>query len=184
MRKSFKAFTLVEMLIVMGIIIILMAVGITAGRFAINRANDVAHRNAVDNFYTAAQAYYADNRVFPAFENFNLALNTPDDDNDDIGKYMDDGAFDGGTKATYYYVTDSLDQEVLICVSLYGSAVEDAAREGEFYCNGNAFGSTNITGLNIISDKVVPKEDGHTSPAGATFSVSQEWDGDDWGGLN
>ena len=53
MSNKYKGFTLVEMLIVMGIIIILMVVGITAGRFAINRANDAAHRNAADQIYTS-----------------------------------------------------------------------------------------------------------------------------------
>ena len=66
MSKKYSGFTLVEMLIVMGIIIILTVVGITAGRFAINRANDVAHRNAADQVYTSLQAYYTDNRRYPA----------------------------------------------------------------------------------------------------------------------
>ncbi|NLZ24414.1 prepilin-type N-terminal cleavage/methylation domain-containing protein, partial [Candidatus Dojkabacteria bacterium] len=38
MNRKYSGFTLIEMLIVMGIIIILMIVGITAARFAINRA--------------------------------------------------------------------------------------------------------------------------------------------------
>jgi len=184
MRKEYKAFTLVEMLIVMGIIIILMAIGITAGRFAINRANDVAHRNAVDNFYTAVQAYYADNRLFPTFANFDLALNTPDNDNDDIGEYMDDGAFDGGTAATYYYAVDNLAQEVMICVSLYGSAIIDVDREGEYYCNGNAFG-TDTGDMVQLDGKVIEHVPGvDTEPGGdGNFDVSQEWD-DGWGDVN
>ena len=183
MRKNFKAFTLVEMLIVMGIIIILMAVGITAGRYAINRANDVAHQNAVDNFYTAVQAYYADNRTFPNIENFDTALNGGDTATDDISEYMDEGAFDGGTEATYYYATDDLQQEVLICVSLFGPANESGSlREGDFYCNGNAFGTT-TSGMPAISEKVIERDTAasdHTPAGDSNFNVSHTWEGDDW----
>ncbi|NLB12299.1 hypothetical protein GX830_02930, partial [Candidatus Dojkabacteria bacterium] len=59
-RKSYKAFTFVEMLIVMGILIILMVIGIAAGRYAINRANRVAHQNAADQLYQTLQAYYTE----------------------------------------------------------------------------------------------------------------------------
>ena len=64
-KKSYDGFTLIEMLIVMGILIILMVVGVTGGRFAINRANDVAHQNAVKQINEALQAYYTDNRSYP-----------------------------------------------------------------------------------------------------------------------
>ncbi|MDD3474959.1 MAG: type II secretion system protein [Candidatus Dojkabacteria bacterium] len=185
MDKRFKAFTLVEMLIVMGIIIILMAVGITAGRYAINRANDVAHQNAVDNMYTAVQAYYADHRSYPAIENFSTAL-TDDTVEYYIGEYMDDGAFDGGTAATYYYATDTLQQEVLVCVSLFGQY--DSGIDGDFYCNGNGFGSENL--LNgSITDKIVPRiQEGTTtldqSPMGEAFNTQQNWlDDSTWGAV-
>jgi hypothetical protein len=51
--------------IVMGIIIILMAVGIASGRFAIRRANKIEHQNAAEQIYQAAQSYYSDNREYP-----------------------------------------------------------------------------------------------------------------------
>lgn len=179
MKKSFKAFTLVEMLIVMGIIIILMAVGITAGRYAINRANDVAHQNAVDNIYTALQAYYADNREYPEggtgaeVESFGDMTGTV------LADYMDDGAFDGGTEATFYYEVDDLQQEVLVCVSLFGT-VGGNSRPGSFYCNGNGFGSTNLLGGNITEKTIDRGVDLDESPAGQTFDVTTDWDGSDW----
>jgi type II secretory pathway pseudopilin PulG len=181
MRKEYKAFTLVEMLIVMGIIIILMAVGITAGRFAINRANDVAHQNAVDNFYTAVQAYYTDNREFPVIADFDEALTAPEemDTYDYIGEYMEEGAFDGGTDATYYYEIDQLQQEVLICVSLFG--LWDSGRDGEYYCNGNGFGSENLLG-GAITEKIIPNSDGADfSPLGEGFDAYQNWADNAWG---
>jgi type II secretory pathway pseudopilin PulG len=186
MRKKFKAFTLVEMLIVMGIIIILMAVGITAGRYAINRANDVAHQNAVDNFYTALQAYYADNREFPRQDSLpangfaDMLDSTNSAESYYIGEYMDEGAFDGGTEATYYYATDDLGQEVIVCVSLFGQAVASNERMGDYYCNGNAFG-TSATGIPSIDDKVVSKTvSTETEPVPGGFDIIQQWDGSDW----
>jgi type II secretory pathway pseudopilin PulG len=187
MKKRLKAFTLVEMLIVMGIIIILMTVGITAGRYAINRANDVAHQNAVDNFYTAVQAYYADHREFPLKDGAS-GMTTPgfkglltDSDKDYyIGEYMEEGAFDGGTEATYYYAVDDLGQEVMICVSLFGT--NENGRAGDFYCNGNSFGSTEIF-TTAITDKIIPRaENGDTAPTGqdSAFTIIHDWDGSDW----
>jgi len=175
MEKKFKAFTLVEMLIVMGIIIILMAVGITAGRYAINRANDVAHQNAVDNMYTAVQAYYADNRSFPEVADFDTAL-TDDTSDYYIGDYMDEGAFDGGTDATFYYDVDDLAQEVIICVSLFGDITSDNL--GDFYCNGNAFGTTSA-GIVSIADKIVERTSSDMDAPASGMDLSQNWVNED-----
>lgn len=144
MRKTlYEAFTLVEMLIVMGILIILMAVGITAGRFAINRANDVAHQNAADQIYTALQAYYTDHRSFP---NGTTAY-TPStligtSEAAPLWEYLDQGSFSGGTDATYIYVVGNNDQSVLVCVSL-GGVTDDKFRG--YYCTGNGFNDSNLT---------------------------------------
>ena len=179
MKRKYSAFTLVEMLIVMGILIILMAVGITAGRFAINRANDVAHQNAADQIYTAMQAYYTDNREFP-----NPGVPAPDGIQGGFGgamavggvlaEYMGDGEFTGGTDATFYYWVDELNQSILVCVSKGG--IEDETFRG-FYCTGNAFGA----GASGITVKEVPNNDTlrHTTPGGVTFDISQDWDGTD-----
>jgi type II secretory pathway pseudopilin PulG len=131
MRKNFKAFTLVEMLIVMGIIIILMAVGIASGRFAIRRANKIEHQNAAEQIYQGLQSYYTDNREYPAKADggTTLALLMADDT---LGEYVDD--FDGGSEASYAYIADSTGQEILVCVT-YGG-VGDANDLG-IYCTGN-----------------------------------------------
>ncbi len=139
-NRKYSAFTLVEMLIVMGILIILMAVGITAGRFAINRANDVAHQNAADKLYVAMQAYYTDNREFPELDSFSEALAQ----DGALNKYMSDGEFTGGTDATFYYWRSNAGgagsvaagQAMLVCVSRGG--INDETGRG-FYCTGNGF---------------------------------------------
>lgn len=180
MERKYSAFTLVEMLIVMGILIILMAVGITAGRFAINRANDVAHQNAADQIYTALQAYYTDNREFPQISNFgdSMARNcTPSGTLKCINTYMGDGEFTGGTDATfYYYVEPNRQQEVMICVSKGGHA--DATKRG-FYCTGNAFGLA-ASGPGSITTKDVENSTtlNHDNPGGVgSWSTTQNWVG-------
>ncbi len=177
MNRKYSAFTLVEMLIVMGILIILMAVGITAGRFAINRANDVAHQNAADQIYTAMQAYYTDNREFPDPEaaspdgisdGFTVAM-AP---NGTLNKYMGDGEFTGGTDATFYYWADDLNQSILVCVSKGG--IDDETQRG-FYCTGNGFGAT--SGI-TTKDNANSSTDDFATPGGLTiFQIIQDWDG-------
>lgn len=177
-KRTYSAFTLVEMLIVMGIVIILMAVGITAGRYAINRANDVAHRNAVDQIYQSLQAYYADEREFPEANNPEdlITLDTL------LADYMDTGTFDGGTDATYwYFVEEDKKQSVLVCVSLGGHG--DVSELG-IYCNGNGFNDEELLG-GAITDKEVPFEvDGAVNPVHTTIvgSAGSNWtrDGRAW----
>ena len=64
-RATYKAFTLIEMLIVMGILVILMVVGVAAGRFAIDRANQIAHQNGATQLYQALQSHFTDYGRFP-----------------------------------------------------------------------------------------------------------------------
>lgn len=183
MRKNlYTAFTLVEMLIVMGILIILMAVGLTAGRFAINRANDIAHQSAVANVYEALQAYYADHREYPDAMNPQGLFSTT---SSPLYTYMDNGTFNGGTEATYHYFVESSangKQAVLVCVSLGG---KDDAKNLGYYCDGNGFGDSKLvigstTGAAISNKKV---EYSSTEPYHSIDADSQyasEWNGSGW----
>jgi type II secretory pathway pseudopilin PulG len=155
------------MLIVMGILIILMAVGLTAGRFAINRANDIAHQSAVTNIYNALQAYYADHREYPgamAPKDLFASTSSP------LYTYMDNGSFNGGSDATYYYFVDSNTttgvQSFLICVSLGG--IKDAQSTG-FYCDGNGFGDSNVTVGGTNGSYIKNKTISSTATADATI---------------
>jgi type II secretory pathway pseudopilin PulG len=131
--KSYEAFTLVEMLIVMGIIIILMAVGIASGRFAIQRANKIEHQNAADQIYQAAQSYYTDNREFPYSATAGaMSPATLLGAGGGLAEYIDE--FDGGSDATYTIAIDSTGQEIIVCVSLGG---HDDENELGYYCTGN-----------------------------------------------
>ena len=200
MNKKYSGFTLVEMLIVMGIIIILTVVGITAGRFAINRANDVAHRNAVDQVYTSLQAYYTDNRRYPidATEEHTCdgtictfrELVGDKDTEGFLVPYIDAYSFDGGTTATYFYGVggQSDDQAVLACVTLRGNAEENKSHpEGAVYCAGNGIG-VDLMKFENGKTATVPKKEMTYSEYGevldsvwGTFnSGGSEWNGDTW----
>ncbi|MCC7290053.1 type II secretion system protein [bacterium] len=147
--KTYKGFTLVEMLVVMGILIILMTMGIAAGRFAIQRANRVQHQNAADQLYQGLQAYYADNREFPdeaTFGSWSAALGT----GGALEEYLDSKSFDGGSDATFYYATDGNGQSVLICVTFGG--LDDSQQLGG-YCVGNGFGILPVNGSTKVSLK-------------------------------
>lgn len=143
-KKSYDGFTLIEMLIVMGILIILMVVGVAGGRFAINRANDVAHQNAVKQINEALQAYYTDNRSYPPVAKVSELIGTASTTSAKLHKYLDSGSFKGGTEATYIYITEDGNnpQSVLICVTLGGAA--DKTKRG-IYCAGTGFGDSDIT---------------------------------------
>jgi type II secretory pathway pseudopilin PulG len=185
-KRLYEAFTLVEMLIVMGILIILMVVGITAGRFAINRANDVAHQNAADQVYQGLQAYYTDNREFPA-GTYTVATLIGDpgactSPTNPLCDYMDSGAFNGGTEATYYYFVESDQQQsVLVCVSLGGI---DDDRERGIYCSGNGFGDdtleigTSTTTGTAVTGKSIPYSTEDPAYLAIDGSTGANWHGD------
>jgi len=196
MNKKYSGFVLVEMLIVMGIIIILTVVGITAGRFAINRANDVAHRNAVDQVYTSLQAYYTDKRAYPidsvedsACAGTICSLKELVGDQDTVGylvPYIDANSFDGGTTASYFYGVggDGGNQAVLICVTLRGPSEDNYDHpDGAVYCAGNGIGAVDpaIQFENGNSGPIPIAEmtykDYNGNPAWAVFqSGGSEWD--------
>jgi type II secretory pathway pseudopilin PulG len=189
-KRVYGAFTLVEMLIVMGILIILMVVGIAAGSFALNRASDVAHRNAADQLYEGLQAYYVDNRAYPKIDSCEGTC-TPAllmDQEDKLGKYMDLGAFNGGSGATFTYLVGGSndDQAVLVCVSMRGTYEQnnDAERtDGAFYCAGNGF-QTDVSdgdGNNVNIDvNLVEFGDTNWTQFDQEFTSSSDWDDNEW----
>lgn len=167
-KKKYNAFTLVEMLVVMGILVILMTMGIFAGRFAIQRANKVQHQSAADQIYQGLQSYYADNREYPStadFGTFDSALSV----DGALNKYIDSSTFDGGSPATYYYAVDDTGQSMLVCVSFGGL---DDTNELGGYCNGNGFGV--IPTGSPVTQKEMESEEFLSSMG--SFPVSQDWE--------
>lgn len=145
MKKS-KAFTLIEVLIVMGILIILIGLAISVGRWAINRSNRVQHMDAARMLERTLLQYKNEKGYVPkcisaescqpSTEFFAFALGYRGDDAI-LKEYLEVTPFDGGTDATYYYVSDDLGQFFLVCVSLGG--VDDEYKGGA-YCTGTGIG--------------------------------------------
>ena len=182
-RKTYKAFTLIEMLIVMGILVILMVVGIAAGRFATQRAQDIAHQNAAAQIYQAIQSYYVDFGKYPEATTPKLLVGSPTSPGI-VGEYMDLGAFDGGNDATFwYFVNANTHQTMIVCVSLGGP--EDTSQRG-VYCDGNGFGDADLALGDSVTAGTMPKGrlEYSTSTEGTNYyaaviggSNHSEWDG-------
>ena len=155
-RSTYKAFTLIEMLIVMGILVILMVVGVAAGRFAIDRANQIAHQNGATQLYQALQSHFTDYGKFPDGTR-NLEAMTEDTSNVEgaLGKYLDMGSFKGGSEAEYTYFVNETQQSVVVCVTLGG--IGDVTEKG-ITCVGNGFGDPDLTydGSNPITVEYHP----------------------------
>lgn len=195
MKNSYKAFTLIEMLIVMGIIMILMTVGITSGRYAINRANDIAHQNAVDQIYEALQAYYTDYREYPFAEGKRSQLGNLDngggldvetlldcsavENQKCLMNYMEVETFDGGSAADYVYMTNANAQSVIVCVTLGG--IDDTSERG-WYCTGNGFGDSNfnVSGLDTATLSNSVNTENANYNVLLDYSLKSTWYGEAW----
>ena len=114
MDRKYTAFTLVELLIVMGILVILIAVGILVGRYATLKSQDTRHKDAARKLYTMLLEYKNDNGSYPNLGNcsrcirdqfFARALGSTGTEEEQVlkGYAGGEGGFDGGSKATYYY---------------------------------------------------------------------------------
>ncbi len=162
--KKYSGFTLIEMLIVMGIIIILMAAGVAGGRFAIQRANRIQKQNAVGNIEQALWGYYTDKRNFPTQKATKLLMET-DGVGGGIKDYLDAGQWDGGSDADYTYLVSSDNQTFVVCATLGGN--NDDQGYG-IYCSGNGlqtpeFASYFFGGVTTLpSDNIFTEDNGST----------------------
>jgi len=178
-RKYYSAFTLIEMLIVMAILMVLITMGFAGGRYAINKAHNVEHMGAVNQLADALQAYYTDNRQYyvPTGSNdtFNGSLTA-------LSDYLDSGNWSGGSDAKYYYVVDSptSPQAYLVCVSLGGDGL-DGSGVGSIYCDGNGFNSLPASGTDAVKkNTITSNDDGYTKLTGLSASdtvIISIWDG-------
>lgn len=180
MNKKYKGFTLVEMLIVMGILSVLMGIGVSVARFAVQRANNIQHQSAVDQMYQAFQSYYTDNREYPRYSDDQQAGSLPGSFEEalDVGGALDvyvDAAFDGGAPTTFYYVVDESNvapQEFLVCVA-YGGVDDEAEMGG--YCNGNGFGILPEDAPAPLTTKVLDDYDAFTTTIRNVADWESQW---------
>lgn len=180
-RAIYKAFTLIEMLIVMGILVILMVVGVSAGRFAINRSNEIAHKNGATQLYEAALSHFTDEREFPSDTS---TLKEMTSEGGVLSKYLDMGSFKGGSEATYYYFTNVTRQAALVCVTLGGE--DDETKKG-ITCVGNGFNDMNmpVPVKDLTTETLDPDVPIQAAVYNAFMAVSPDsksfWNGKEWG---
>lgn len=164
MKQKVQGFTLVELLIVMGILAVLMTIGIAVGRFAIQRANNIQHQSVIEQMSEGIIAYYNDNRKYPDSDE----IFTADPVSGALADYLDE-SLDGGSPATYYYSTNGTNQAYLVCVSLGG--VDDGDGFG-YVCEGNGYGD-----VMTITESEVPAG----TDMAAEADIQIDWDDDTWG---
>ncbi len=178
---KYKGFTLVEVLIVMGILIILIAIGVGVGRYAIDRANRVKHQDAADQLFTALVKYKLDNKVYPGIgtcsgcidEQFFAEALGYKGTNSLLKNYVEDGAFDGGTDASYYYYVDPVTKQfAIVCVSFGG--IDDEENKGH-YCTGDGIG-TQPVGNPLTKNEIGSVESGDA----AYVDIIRGFDVSDW----
>ncbi len=187
-RTTYKAFTLIEMLIVMGILVILMVVGVAAGRFAIDRAGQIAHQNGATQIYQALQSHFTDHGKFPESlggDSLRIMTESNTGEINTLGKYLDMGSFKGGSEATYSYFVNDTKQAVVVCVTLGGYG--DATKKG-ISCVGNGFNDDSLGdgdgGTQVISKEYIDAklgEDEDLYNAIIEWGDTSQWDGKKWG---
>jgi type II secretory pathway pseudopilin PulG len=165
MKKKYNSFTLVEVLVVMGILIILTSVGIAVGRFATQRSQDITHRDAAKMLYQALVEFKLENGYYPRMgscstcfdrEMFATALGYKGE-NPILKPYVDEEDFDGGADATFYYGVDEYDSQLcVVCVSFGG--IDDEMERG-FFCVGDGLGSL-PEGNPVLSTEIDSQESG------------------------
>ena len=104
MKKQYNAFTLIELLIVMAVIVILMGIGLLGGRFVIKRAHKTEHQAILADVVKATEAYNLDNGKYPEIGIGSGQFYTYDEL---MRSYLDAGYLDHfsyGQPATFYYV--------------------------------------------------------------------------------
>ncbi len=166
MRKysKIKAFTLVEMLIVMAIIVILVGVGVMGGRFMLDRAIQIKNADMLSNLSNSLMQYYGDNgSVFPSAE-------LPRDmisQGGVLDEYIEQFEF-GGDVTLYYFVTEDR-SNALFCVTSGGFI--DSDRASTILCDGNGFGA-NYDGV-VIGRRNIKIEEAGEWPA--TWDYASNW---------
>lgn len=180
---GYKGFTLVEMLLVMVIMMILMSLGYFGGKFAIDRANRLAHGAAVKSLNNAALSYYGDNSEYPegcSVEDY-LEDGTCSSGCTDycgaLAPYLD--GFDGGADATYYTETDNTKGVILFCVSLGGIDGELDPGDG-WVCAGNGFDVLPEVGGKTVEEPNVDYSTQNNTMFG-NFAAKSNWNKSDNG---
>lgn len=151
MRKKYNAFTLTEILLAMGVIIILGSIAVGAVRYATQRSREAQYKSNVRFLSSILVQFKSDYGRYPLVTNepcmgcvsrevlasglgYRGRLS---------GAFLQPyftGGFDGGIEATYYYYVQETDgQFAIVCVSLLG-AHDRNNPNNRYYCDGDGLG--------------------------------------------
>ncbi|MBN1373832.1 type II secretion system protein [Candidatus Dojkabacteria bacterium] len=140
MKKATKAFTFLELMIVLVIIgILTMGVTLAAG-YGMKLARDSRRKKNVDNLAGLMQAYYNDNIKYPVDADMTVMIGS----SGALTSFME-GVFDGtpckgdAMNNCYSYATDSVQHYYAICTCLELKAPSDGKCTSldQCYCQGN-----------------------------------------------
>ncbi len=132
--KKDRGFTLVELLVVMGIMAVLIAIAVAGLAFAMRRSRNIARSSALSNLDKALAAYYTENVDYPDEQVINELIGEGSGEGE-LENYLE-GSWDAGPGVTeYYYKYDSGDLVYTVCVSQ-----ETFGGDTEYICMGPGIG--------------------------------------------
>lgn len=157
-RKE-KGFSLVELLVVMGIMAVLIMIAIAGLGFAMRRSRNTARQSAVSNLDKALAAYYTDHQEYPSAADMEYLVESS------LVDYLE-GSWDGGSGGSEYcYKTNADNLTYLVCCSQ-----EALTGNGDYFCKGPGIGSDGFP-------------DTKTPAAPPTGATCDKWDGEGgWSG--
>jgi prepilin-type N-terminal cleavage/methylation domain-containing protein len=176
-RGNIKAFTLIELLIVMGILVILIGLSITVARYSIRRASTIHHMDAARELESALLKFKNENGYVPqigscasCFEQdfFGYTLGYLGEEAV-LREYVEQWPFDGGTDTTFYYDTDDLGQFFVVCVSLGG--IDGDGNLG-YYCTG--------TGIGFVPEGAPVENQNIDAEDATSINIIRGMDDSDW----
>jgi len=179
-KREYKGFTLVEMVVVMGVLIILMGVGIVGTRAYLDNANATKIRSTVSEIYKASASWKQTHGTYPIPRSTKTrtdsgaqvtALSQLFTQNTLLKSYFPNGLDLGSAPYTFMYMTDTSGNYVLICAALGGNLsstdVTNVLSKG-IYCDGDGFRQSSL-----VSASFNTKEVPYSAAVGSDFYTIQ-----------
>jgi prepilin-type N-terminal cleavage/methylation domain-containing protein len=138
--KDMRAFTLVELLVVMAILAVLIALSIAGIGYALRRSRNTARHAATENMIISLEAYYTDYASYPSEQSLAAIFGPAEEEGDFILKEYSESTWDAPPSSVFYYKDDGRTDPQLytVCVN---QEVWNETVEYEWICQGTGVGS-------------------------------------------